>query len=524
MSQPPIGIDLGTTYSALAVINQSGAPEIVPNAEGERTTASAVFFPDDSSTLVGQIAIDQGESQPDKVVRWVKRHMGEPDWRFNCLGRSLSAVELSALVLRKVAQDASTVVGPVRDVVITVPAYFDEVRRKATMDAGALAGLNVLRIINEPTAAALAYAASGRVTGRCLVYDFGGGTFDVSIVDIKSATDVVVLATGGDHRLGGHDLDRELMKELAYRFQRAKSIPLVPEGDKGQEARIVNRCEEIKRSLSRLNERRGELLAWGAQTMSTDVTRVDFDACIAPYIARTEMLVDGTLEDAGLKPHQIDHVILVGGSTRIPAVTKMLERKFGKPHTPGVNPDEAVALGAAIQCALIMTSSNPTAVPITRDARDKFVRTKVSDVTAHGYGTLFMDVEQTPHRSRNRILIPRNSSIPFTQRETFYTMSQGQTSIEITITQGDESDPDFVNSVVRDNMSIPVGYGDAGREILVEYSYDVNGRLMAVFRHPASGTERRFDLETQNRKEQGSQGGATSPGADRDWFNELDIS
>lgn len=522
MQQPPIGIDLGTTYSALAIINSAGSPEVVPNSDGERTTASAVFFPDQQNTIVGQIAVEQSESQPDRVARWMKRHMGDPQWRFDCGGHSLSAVDLSALVLRRVVQDASTVVGPIRDVVITVPAYFDEFRRKATMDAGTRAGLNVLRIINEPTAAALAYASTNKVRGKCLVYDFGGGTFDVSIVDIKSASDVQVVATGGDHRLGGHDLDRALATELAKRFERAKAIPLIGDRDSGQESRLMNRAEEIKRVLSRLHEKRGELLARGAHSWSTDVSRVDFEQLILPMVARTEMLVDATLEDAQLRPSQIDHVILVGGSTRIPSVVRMLETKFGKPHTPGVSPDEAVALGAAIQCALIMSQSRGSASSLAPVIREKFQDARCTDVTGYGYGTIYLDVNATPPVQRNSIIIPKNSNIPCEHESTFYTMTEDQASIEMTITQGDELDPDFVNVVIRDTMELPTGHGDAGREIRVVYSYDANGRMHAAFKHPASGRERKFDLETTLAKT--NQPNAVASTADRDWFEDLNVS
>ncbi len=523
MQQPPVGIDLGTTYSAIAIVNSVGVPEIIPNADGERTTASAVYFQDARTSMVGQLAVEQSESQPERVARWMKRHMGDADWRFSCVGQSLSAVDLSALVLRRVVQDAAAIVGPVRDVVITVPAYFDEFRRKATMDAGRLAGLNVLRIINEPTAAALAYASSGRVTGRCLVFDFGGGTFDVSIVQIASASDVTVIATGGDHRLGGHDLDRALADELARRFELEKHMPLVPPGDRGQDARLMNRAEDIKRALSKLQEKRGEMLARGAQSVSTNVTRAEFEALVAPLLSRTEMLVDATLEDAGLRPSDIDHVILVGGSTRIPAVSQMLERKFGRPATTGVSPDEAVALGAAVQCALLMARGEDDAA-MTPSVRAKFAEAKCADVTGHSYGTLYLDVEQNPPRQRNSILIPRNSQIPCTRTNTFYTVHEGQEQVELTITQGDDDDPEFVNVVLRDEMSIPTGYGDAGREIRVEYSYDANGRMLAVFRHPASGRERRFDLDTAvARQGAGAAGAAPAPQADRDWFDDLEV-
>jgi len=519
LSITPIGIDLGTTYSALAIVNKLGTAEIVPNAEGERTTASAVMFPDDMTSIVGQLAIDQASVQPDRVVRWIKRHMIDPSWRFTMGNRSLSAIDLSALILRKVVQDAQSTVGTIRDVVITVPAYFTEPERAATEEAGKRAGLNVLRIVNEPTAAALSYASSGKARGRCLIFDFGGGTFDVSIVDISSPTQVTVLATGGERVLGGHDLDRALATELDRRFMAAKGIPLMPPGDLAQEHLILNLCEGAKRQLSRL-ETKNVLLARGGQTLSVDITRKDFELAIEPFIMRTSMQTDLVLQEAALQPAHIDHIILVGGSTRIPAVVAMLQSKFGKQPTSGVSPDEAVALGAAIQCGQIMASSG------TRGLAPGIVTglggAKFQDITAHGYGTIYTDVNQSPPRERNEVLIPKQSQIPCTRRSTFFTSMVDQPTIQLQVTQGDETEIDFVQVLVREEVRIPTGFGVGGQKIEIEYTYNANGRLGARVVHSASGTQQSFEYDLA--KAEGTAAGSTSgAAAQRDWFDDLDI-
>jgi molecular chaperone DnaK len=478
-----------------------------------------VLFPDDTTSIVGQLAIDQAQVQPDRVARWIKRHMIDPSWRFTMGHRSLSAVDLSALILKKVVQDAQLTVGPFRDVVITVPAYFTEPERAATEEAGKRAGLNVLRIVNEPTAAALAYASSGKARGRCLVFDFGGGTFDVSIVDIASPTEVTVLATGGERVLGGHDLDRALATELNRRFLAAKGIPLMPEGDLAQEHAVLNLCESTKRQLSRLDTKT-VLLARGGQTLSVDISRRDFEHAIEPFISRTSMQTDLVLQEAGLNPSNIDHVILVGGSTRIPAVVAMLQSKFGKQPTTGVSPDEAVALGAAIQCGQIMaTSATPGLAP---GISSILAKTTIQDITAHGYGTIYTDVNQSPPRERNEVLIPKQSQIPCTRRSTFFTTRIDQPTILLRVTQGDENEIDFVQVLVSEEVSIPAGFGEDGQQIEIEYTYNANGRLGARVTHPSSGSTQSFEYDLE--KAEGTKGNpGASAAAARDWFDDLDI-
>ena len=249
MKSKAIGIDLGTTFSAMATINAAGKPEIVANKEGDRITASAVYFQPDDSIIVGQIAADAALGDPKRVARWVKRHMGETDWQFEVNGKSYDATDISSIILKKIWKDGQNVLGDITDAVITVPAYFDEVRRQATIQAATQAGINVLRIINEPTAAALAYASFGDITGKCLIYDFGGGTFDVSIVEISSGSEITVLASEGDHQLGGHDIDKALANYFNQEFMNEHGVPILGE-NASDEYRTLVEAEAAKKKLS----------------------------------------------------------------------------------------------------------------------------------------------------------------------------------------------------------------------------------------------------------------------------------
>ncbi|MCS6897782.1 MAG: Hsp70 family protein [Nitrospira sp.] len=491
MSQPAVGIDLGTTFSALAVINPAGKPEIVANREGERITASAVFFQRPDSIIVGQVALDAAAAYPERLVRWVKRKMGDPSWRFECDGKQYSAVDLSAMILKKVKQDAELTLGPLTHAVVTVPAYFDEVRRKATMDAAAIAGLEILRIINEPTAAALAYAAGGQVRGKCMVYDFGGGTFDVSVVDIISPQDVRVVASEGDHELGGHDLDRVLAKEFDSFFRQHKGVGLMD--DVISRHQTMQCAEQVKRKLSSLQEVRPIPLSRGAHSVNASIDRTTFERIIKDYIVRTEMLVETALSAANLKASQIDHVLLVGGSTRIPAVQQMLKKKFGKDPVKAVNPDEAVALGAAIQAGILMHERGMS--NLQPEVAKQLADTRLMDVTAHSYGTICVADVHGRERLRNSIIIRKNTRIPCTRSQSYYTISHDQRRIHCTITQGEDEDPEFVNVVAEDKMELPGGR-PPGREIRITYSYDSNGRMSCEFLDMESGKRKVFNLDT----------------------------
>lgn len=496
MTQPAIGIDLGTTYSALAAINHAGKPEIVANKEGERVTASAVYFRENAPILVGQPAAESAPGDPERVARWIKLKMGDADWRFEVDGKSYTAVDISAMILRKVRQDAETVLGPIKHAVVTVPAYFDEVRRKATMDAAAKAGLEVLRIINEPTAAALAYAIGGRVRGKVLIYDFGGGTFDVSIVNIQPPDQVTVIASEGDHELGGYHLDKLLAGHFDRLFRAEHGgVGLMDGKDSeaaGRKYLTIANAEKAKRRLSSMMTVSGVLLTWGGHSMNVSVDRSTFEDLIGDYLVRTEMLVENALFSAGLSAREIDSVVLVGGSIRIPAVQRMLQKKFQKEPVRYVNPDEAVALGAAIQAGILMQDQGLINLPAPAAAA--LSRTRLQDVTSHSFGTFALCEVDGCKKERNTIILPRNTQIPCSKTRSFSTLSPNQRAVSCEVTQGEGEDPAFVNVIWEEDFELPPGR-PAGCEIRANYSYDANGRMACEFLDVESGRTLRVTLD-----------------------------
>jgi len=492
VSHPAVGIDLGTTFCALAAINPAGKPEIVANKEGERITASAVYFQKDGPILVGQLAADAALGDPERVARWVKREMGNAEWQFQVDGRAFSPVDISAMILKKIRQDAESVLGPIKHAVVTVPAYFDEVRRKATMDAAEEAGLEVLRIINEPTAAALAYASGGQTTGTLLVYDFGGGTFDVSIVKIASPEDITVVASEGDHQLGGFDLDKALAAHFDEVFHAEFAVRLMDGKDKTAEHRTLAEAEKAKRKLSSMVTASPIPLNWGSHWMNASVERSAFEDQIRDYLIRTEMLIEDALSQAGLKTANIDGVILVGGSTRVPAVKEMLRRKFKQEPLRHVNPDEAVALGAALQAGMIMQERGLIQLPETAAAA--LNKIQLQDVTNHSFGTTSVGEAYGREQLRNSIIIRKNTQIPCSKTESFYTIVPNQQEVNCEITQGEDEDPEFVNTIAEGSLELPAGR-PAGCEIRVTYSYDANGRMSCEFLDVESGETKRFDLD-----------------------------
>jgi len=508
MKKHAIGIDLGTTYSALATLNSSGKPEIVPNLDGERVTASAVYFQEEGPILVGQLAVDAAAGDPNRVIQHVKRRMGEPEWRIEQDGKSYSAVDISAMILKKVKKDSESTLGQIEHAVITVPAYFDEYRRKATMDAAEKAGLKVLRIINEPTAAALTYAKTGQCKGKVLIYDLGGGTFDVSIVDIKSPQEITVIASEGDHDLGGVNFDEALAEHLNELFQKEKGTYLKTEEDSTPFRRVQAEAERAKRKLSKIDQVSPIPLNFGEHWMNASIKRTDFERLISEYITKTEMLIADALFEANLKENDIDHVLLVGGSTRIPAIKGMLHKKFGKVPLSQVNPDEAVALGAAIQAGMLM----PGAAPDLRN-------TLLQDVTNHSFGTISLGDHYGAKTLRNSIIIPKNTAIPKSITESFYTISHGQTQVDCQITQGEGEDPKFVNIIADGLLDLPPNR-PADLELKVTYSYDANGRMSCEFLDVESGNRKKFDLDTASRA---MKSGDQHDDIDEAAFNDLKI-
>jgi molecular chaperone DnaK len=478
------GIDLGTTFSALARLNGIGRPEIVPNSEGERITPSIVYFDDEEvgAIRVGLEALNCRQLNPERTVRWIKRHMGDKAWKKTIDGRDWTPEEISSLILKKIRQDSSVENGEITDVVISVPAHFDEVRRKATMDAGTLAGLNVIGIVNEPVAAALYYATTQNVNGRVLVYDLGGGTFDVTILDIDGHN-MNIVCSQGDHALGGVDFDKKILELFESLYQKEYKTPLIE--SEQDRARYEDEAEDIKKTLSRRSSAR-KILYGSAGSLRIELTRQQFEKAIEPLIARTEILIEVALQEAKSKVGDINKVLLVGGSTRIPMVQERLNKKFGFAPDNAVNVDECVALGAAIHAGLTLLRDNPKSVSqgIAAGLRD----VQLKDVCNHSYGTICApyDEETGRHVVRNTLILKKNTPLPCDATQTFYTMSEGQTELQVTVTQGEDEDPEYVNRIATENFELPPNR-PANRPIHVRYSYDVNQRMHCTFLDEDSG-------------------------------------
>ncbi|NIT57579.1 MAG: Hsp70 family protein, partial [Phycisphaerae bacterium] len=479
-----VGIDLGTTFSALAILNGIGKPEIVPNADGERLTPSAIFFDEENSDVVrvGIEAVNSRLLNAQRSIRWIKRHMGDANYRKTIDGKDWTPVELSALILKKLKEECASEHGEICDAVISVPAHFDEVRRKATMDAGTAAGLNVVGIVNEPVAAALYYATTRDVSGKVLVYDLGGGTFDVTIMDVKGHQ-MQIVCSQGDHALGGADFDQKILEIMEKSYNDKFGADLITSDE--DRAKYEDDAEDIKKTLSRRLSAK-KMLYGPAGNMRVEIKREMFEETIASLIARTDILVEVVLDEAGLKPSDIDQVLLVGGSTRIPLVLKHLEKTFGfKPET-AVNVDECVALGAALQAGLTMLRETSEDVPVGISNGLKDIN--LTDVCNHSYGTICAPVDNETGRRiiQNRIILKKNTPLPCEATQMFYTVSEGQTELEVTISQGEDSAPEYVTKIATHKFQLPPDR-PAERPIKVTYSYDVNQRMHCKFEDVESG-------------------------------------
>lgn len=497
MSGVIAGIDLGTTFSAIAVLNQLGRPEIVPTLDGERILPSALYFPDGENKVVtGVEAINSRYDNTENCVRWIKHHMGEKDHRVSVNGTEWSPAELSALLLKKLSEDASVILGkPIKDVVITVPANFGEIARKATMDAGRLAGLNVLGLVNEPTAAAFYYAVSHQISGRMLIFDLGGGTFDVSVADIADQN-VQVICSGGDRNLGGRHFDEALLEHLREAYREEKNAELF-DCNEGR-AEIEDYLEDIKKSLSRratVNVR----LNGCAGPMRMELSREKFSELISSYLAKIELLIENVIDEIDSKPSDFSGVLLVGGSSRVPAVHDLIKNMFGlDPLTVG-NVDECVSLGAAL-CAgfrKINTYSTDVDAGIVSGLGDAVLR----DVCNHSYGTTALKRDELTGRPelKNVTLIRKNTPIPCEVTQIFLTTAADQREVAADVTQGESEDVNMVAHLAQDVLLLPPGR-PAGKKVKITYSYDADERVHCVFKDIESGVEKSFDVDTSARQ------------------------
>ncbi len=468
-----IGIDLGTTNSVVAVM-EGGKPTVIANAEGSRTTPSIVAFSKSGERLVGQLAKRQAIVNPDRTIASIKRHMGE-NYKVNIDGKDYTPQEISAMILRKLADDASKYLGEkVTSAVITVPAYFNDAQRQATKDAGKIAGLDVLRIVNEPTAAALAYGLEKEKSEKVLVFDLGGGTFDVSVLEIGDGVHEV-LSTSGDTHLGGDDFDQKVMDWICEEFKKQEGIDL--KGDKQAMQRVKEAAEKAKCELSSVYETNINLPfitadANGPKHLDLNLTRAKFEDLSFDLLERCKKPVEQALSDAGISKADINEVVLVGGSSRIPAVQKLVKDYTGKEPNQSVNPDEVVAVGAAIQAGVL-----------AGEVKDIVLL----DVTPLTLGIETLGGVMTP-------LVPRNTTIPVSKSQVFSTAENNQTAVDIQVLQGERP-------MARDNKSLGMfrleGIAPAMRgipQIEVTFDIDANGIVNVSAKDKATGKEQKITI------------------------------
>lgn len=484
-----IGIDLGTTYSVAARLNESGQPESIPNAEGDLLTPSVLLF-DGDEVIVGREAFKALSTDLENVIQCPKRHMGKRVFDQPINGRRYPPEVLQAWILKKVFDDASKQIGEITDAVITVPAYFDETKRKATQDAGYIAGLNVVEIINEPTAAAIAFGyrqgwldQSGQFKNpqKFLVYDLGGGTFDVTIMQVDQKG-FQTLATDGDVQLGGLDWDTRLVDFVAEGFIR--NFGTDPRVDADAMGQLIRDCRDAKESLSVRNSVNIKCTHNGL-TVKKAITRKSFDEMTSDLLERTSFTTRMTLEAAKIDWKDIDVVLLVGGSTRMPSVQEMLKKLTGKEPQSGISPDEAVAHGAAIKAGILM-KQYPEGAPVP----------KIKNVNSHSLGIVANRVDTGEGQVVQ--IIPRNTPLPVISRRTFKTHKQDQESIKVKVVEGESENPDDCSLIGKCSIwnlpeNLPIG-----SSIEVKFGYQDNGRLTVEV--DVEGTEKpfRYKIERPN--------------------------
>ncbi|BCK79308.1 chaperone protein DnaK (plasmid) [Vescimonas fastidiosa] len=472
-----IGIDLGTTNSCVAVM-EGGEAVVIANAEGNRTTPSVVAFSKTGERMVGQVAKRQAITNPDRTISSIKREMGS-DHKVNIDGKAYTPQEISAMILQKLKGDAEAYLGqPVTEAVITVPAYFTDAQRQATKDAGKIAGLEVKRIINEPTAAALAYGVDKEQAQKIMVYDLGGGTFDVSILEIDDGV-IEVLATAGNNRLGGDDFDQCIMKYLVSEFKRTDGIDL--SGDKVAMQRLKEAAEKAKIELSGVTSSNINLPyitadATGPKHLDVTLTRAKFNELTGHLVDATMGPVRQAMSDAGLKPSDLAKVLMVGGSSRIPAVVEAVKNFTGSEPFKGINPDECVAMGAALQAGVL-----------TGDVKGLLLL----DVTPLSLGIETMGGVCTR-------LIERNTTIPVKKSQIFSTAADNQTSVEVNVLQGEREMAAANKSLGRFHLD---GIAPARRgvpQIEVTFDIDANGIVNVSAKDLGTGKEQHITITSSS--------------------------
>ena len=475
-----IGIDLGTTNSVVSVM-EGGEPTVITNPEGSRITPSVVGFTKTGERLVGQLAKRQAVSNPDRTIASIKRHMGEKNYTVSIDGKSYTPPEISAMVLQKLKADAEAYLGEtVSQAVITVPAYFNDSQRQATKDAGQIAGLDVLRIINEPTAAALAYGIDKEESQTVLVFDLGGGTFDVSILDIDGGM-FEVRATNGDTHLGGDDLDQSVMNWIVDEFKKENGIDL--SADKMSAQRVIEAAEKAKIELSSMMSTNINLPfitadASGPKHLDLTLTRAKFDELTADLVERTMVPTRKAMEDAGLSGSDIDKILLVGGSSRIPAVQEAIRKYLGKEPHRGINPDECVSVGAAIQGGVLSGDYDEKGVVLL-------------DVTPLSLGIETLGGVCTK-------IIERNTTIPTSKSQVFSTAADNQPAVEIHVLQGEREMAAGNKTLGRFNLTDIPPAPRGVPQIEVKFDIDSNGIVHVSAKDLGTGKSQNITIQSDS--------------------------
>lgn len=484
--EPAVGIDLGTTFSVLAHLDSNGRPRTIVNEEGELITPSAVFF-DRDAPIVGREALRAGEAEPHRLARFAKRDVGQREFGKSICGRVLPPEVIESLVLAKLKQDAGLKLGEFRKAVVTVPAYFNEPRRKATQDAGRLAGLEVIDIINEPTAAAIAYGweqrllAADLTTGACervLVYDLGGGTFDVTLMEMQGA-EFRAVAIAGDVYLGGMDWDQRIAGHAADRFREEHGSEL--RDQPGPWECLMQAASEAKHALSARMETRIPV-SWNGKQSQVRLTRTEFETLTGDLVERTRMTCVSVLRDAGVKWSDLTRLLLVGGATRMPMIQRMLAAESGLQPDRSLSPDEAVAHGAAIYAGLLLNHGNQAVR-----------RLSVRNVNSHTLGVL--GIEPESRLTRRKVMIARNTPLPAAVTRKFQTAKDGQRDVAIPVVEGGTETGEGCTHIGRlVVIDLPPDL-PAGTPVKVVFRYGQDGRLTVQASLPAAGKEAQLTLE-----------------------------
>lgn len=486
-----IGIDLGTTFSAVAQLNSSGVPIPIKQPDGQVTMPSIVLLNDHGHIIVGPTPEQVAATEPHRVIQSIKREMGTSRFSVYYMGKQLTPEFVSALILKKLKLEAEKSVGTVTNAVITVPYYFNDLCRRATQNAGQIAGLNVIDIINEPTAATLAYAWMKGELGRgeqsdrektIMVYDLGGGTFDVTVVQYTH-TNFRVIATDGDVRLGGLDWTDRIVHHVADKF--VKSDRYDPRHDPEHKLLFEQRCERAKRHLSQANQTVVDLPLPGGRLISATLSRAEFETITSDLIQRTRDTTELVLEQAQIDPKQLDEILLVGGSTHMPIVPWMLRSISGRIPSRDLNPDLAVAQGAAIHAAILEARSDRETLPMAHPVIKRLRGIRATDVNSHSLGVVLTDPVNPQHHI-NHIMIPRNTLIPHRITQRFVTTLANPSSISLRLVEGESPEVDGCTTIGEFRIvGLPPNL-PSGSPVELTYQYDSRGRIHATARELVS--------------------------------------